>query len=149
MELQKLKGKKLSVVGGFDTKGELTTDPGEILETKRALPIGYWKGAGLSLLLDILATVLSGGLSVQQISQQDSEINVSQVFIAIDISKLQNFSTIDRVLKSIIDDYHASSDGVKQIVFPGERVMAIREENNKNGIPVYKKIWEEIKGLSS
>lgn len=149
MELQKLKGKKLSVMGGFDSKGELTMDPGEILESKRALPIGYWKGAGLSLLLDILATVLSGGLSVHQISQLDSEINVSQVFIAIDMSKLHNFSAIDHVVRSIIDDYHASSDGLKQVVFPGERVMALREENSKNGIPVLKNIWEEIKGLSS
>ena len=149
MELQKLKGKKLSVMGGFDSKGELTMDPGEILESKRALPIGYWKGAGLSLLLDVLATVLSGGLSVHQISQQDSEINVSQVFIAIDMTRLHNFSTIDQIVKNIIADYHASSDGIEQVVFPGERVMALRKENKKNGIPVLGNIWGEIKGLNS
>jgi 3-dehydro-L-gulonate 2-dehydrogenase len=149
LELQKFKGKKLSVIGGFDTRGELTTDPEEILKTNRALPIGYWKGAGLSLLLDILGTILSGGLSVKQISQQSSEINVSQVFIAIDISKLKNFSTINETVKNIIDDYHSSPDGVNQVVFPGERVLALRLENSKNGIPVFKNIWDEIRGLSN
>src|SRR5690606_12554923 len=64
MEMQRLKGGQLPVPGGFDKNGNLSTDPDAILETKRTLPIGYWKGAGLSLLLDLLATVLSGGLSV-------------------------------------------------------------------------------------
>src|SRR5205823_5938788 len=69
LELSKLSGKELSVNGGYDRLGKLTTDPAEIIESKRPLPIGYWKGAGLALLLDILATILSGGLSTFEISQ--------------------------------------------------------------------------------
>ena len=54
-------GKSLQYPGGFNSNGELTTDPDEILKTLRVLPAGYWKGSGLSLMLDILVTILSGG----------------------------------------------------------------------------------------
>ena len=60
-----MEGKDLPFAGGFNKKGELTRNPGEILETERALPIGYWKGAGLSLLLDILAQ--TGSTATKQV----------------------------------------------------------------------------------
>ena len=47
MELTRLRDEKLAVAGGYNKAGELTDDPGEILASRRALPIGYWKGAGM------------------------------------------------------------------------------------------------------
>lgn len=148
MELQQLRHQPLPVPGGFDEKGHLTDDPSAILESKRVLPIGYWKGAGLSLLLDILATILSGGLSVKQISEKEGETNVSQVFIAIDISQLQNFKTIASTINEIITDYKSATSSEKQIVFPGEKVLQTRERNKKRGIPVMKTIWDEVLSLA-
>ncbi|MDP1466090.1 Ldh family oxidoreductase, partial [Klebsiella pneumoniae] len=40
--------KPLPVPGGYDTSGEITTDASEIEKTWRVLPIGFWKGSGLS-----------------------------------------------------------------------------------------------------
>lgn len=57
---------QLSVPGGYDANSNFTTDPAAVLQSKRPLPIGYWKGAGLSLLLELLAVVLSGGLAVRR-----------------------------------------------------------------------------------
>jgi LDH2 family malate/lactate/ureidoglycolate dehydrogenase len=39
-------GRELPLAGGFDVDGELTTDPAAILASRRALPVGYWKGSG-------------------------------------------------------------------------------------------------------
>ncbi|MDB5198516.1 MAG: Malate/L-lactate dehydrogenase [Chitinophagaceae bacterium] len=149
MELAKMKDERLLVNGGYDTSGQLTNNPSEIIASKRALPIGYWKGAGLSLLLDILATILSGGLSTNEISKNDVETALSQVFIAIDISKLNNHSSIASMITNIINDYHHSSpqDEKSRIMYPGERVLETRKNNLANGIPVIKKIWEEIMQL--
>jgi 3-dehydro-L-gulonate 2-dehydrogenase len=148
LELAAMKQEQLPVFGGFDTKGQLTTDPGAIRESRRPLPIGYWKGAGLSLLLDILAAVLSGGLSVHEIAQQKSEMAVSQVFIAIDTNKLGNHSAIAQVVQRIIEDYHQSTpENNKSITFPGERVLLTRNRNLANGIPVLKPVWEQIGAL--
>ncbi len=149
MELAVLKNEHLSVNGGYDMNGELTDEPAAILESKRPLPIGYWKGAGLSLLLDILATVLSGGLAVHEISKKAVEVSLSQVFIAIDINKLGNHSIITKTIEGIIDDYHQSvpAGAKNKITFPGERVMVNRKNNLTNGIPVLKKVWDVITAL--
>lgn len=146
MELAQMKNESFPVYGGYDLKGELTKDPSAILESRRPLPIGFWKGAGLSLLLDILATILSGGWSASEISKREMEYGLSQVFIAIDIRRLGNHSMIPTLLQQIIQDYHQSIplDDNKNITYPGERVMNTRKQNLANGIPVLNDIWEKI-----
>lgn len=149
MEQAKMKNEKLPVYGGYDTSGQLTNVPSEILKTKRALPTGYWKGAGLSLLLDILATILSGGSSTSEISKREIETGLSQVFIAIDISKLGHHSSIPNLIENIINDYHQSATECEKnkIVYPGENVLQTRKQSLAHGIPVLKNIWEEIMRL--
>lgn len=146
IEAASLEGKKLPFGGGFNTNNEITNHPDEILETMRGLPIGYWKGAGLSLLLDILATILSAGLSTKQLGKQEAEHGVSQVFITFDIKKLNNFPVIENTIHEIIADYK-KSEPINQhnsVRYPGERVIEVRKENLKNGIPVNKELWETI-----
>lgn len=148
MDLAVLRNQQLSVPGGYDKNGVLTTDPASIRASERTLPIGYWKGAGLSLLLDILASLLSGGFPVVDLSKQNVENNLSQVFIAFNLSKLKNSNSIPSLLQHIIDDYHQSvPDKNAKILYPGERVLAVREENSKNGIPVIQKVWDEVMAL--
>ncbi len=149
MEAVELEGKELPFAGGFNENGELTTNPGEILEARRPLPIGFWKGAGLSLLLDILSTILSAGLSTHKLSEQEAEYGVSQVFVAIDIKKLSNFPSIENIISEIIDDLKRSmpDESGTEIRYPGENVIQTRAENIKNGIPVIKKVWKEIMEL--
>jgi 3-dehydro-L-gulonate 2-dehydrogenase len=148
MELAALKNQKLSVAGGYDKAGNLTDDPNLILESWRTLPVGYWKGAGLSLLLDVLAAVLSGGLATHQITKKPAEIASSQVFIAIDIAKLGHQSSIAGIINGIIEDYHQSTaiDETRKITFPGERVLQTRQKNSDKGVPVLKSVWAEILG---
>lgn len=142
-------GKQLPFAGGYNNSGQLTTDPAEILESWRILPTGYWKGSSLSLILDILATILSGGISVHNVKSCFSEFGVSQVFMAIDPKKLGNYTTIDRAIESIIDDLHASiaADEKSGVRYPGENLASIREANQKEGIPVKKDIWDTITAL--
>lgn len=146
IEAAKIEGKELSFAGGFNIDDELTKQPAEILETMRGLPIGYWKGAGLSLLIDILATILSAGLSTNELSKQEAEYGVSQIFIAIDIKKLSNFPAIENTISEIIYDFKHSEliDSKTKIRYPGEWVVQTREENMKNGIPVNKDVWKTI-----
>lgn len=149
MEQAKAKGELLAVNGGFDKDGNITNNPAAIIESRRPLPVGYWKGAGLAFLLDVLAAVLSGGLAVHEITSLRKEHRLSQVFICIDVTKLANASLVYQTVKAIVDDYKTSmADGNKEILYPGERVLRTRERNLKEGIPVMKKTWEEIMGFS-
>ncbi len=146
LEVYQLEGKRLPFPGGFNETGELTTDPLEVLVTRRSLPIGYWKGSGLSLLLDIFAATLSGGLSTCEISKLEAEYALSQVFIAFSLKALSSHDNIEKTIKRIINDLKGSVPATQdaEIRYPGENIIRIREINKKNGIPVNKEIWRKI-----
>ncbi len=146
MEMYQQEGKDLPFPGGFNKHGELTKKPGEVLESWRALPIGYWKGAGFSLLLDILATILSGGLATHEISKRGVEYGISQIFMTISLNKLHNFPAIENSIQQIIDDYLQSVPESENatIRFPGESIVKTRKKNLKDGIPVNKEVWDKI-----
>jgi len=139
-------GEQLPVPGGYDGNGKLSTDPTAILESKRVLPIGFWKGSGLTMVLDLLATVLSQGRSTKQITDQAMETGVSQVFIAI---KPQSGQQTDDLIEEIINFTKSSQlvDADKPVSYPGENTLRTRERNLKDGVLVDEKIWEEVKGL--
>src|SRR5690606_23310542 len=109
LEIKKQNNQQLPLPGGYDKDGNLTTDPAATIDSWRPLPIGYWKGAGLSLLLDVLATLLSGGLSTSDVTAQGAERGLSQVFIAIDLRSLHNYTAIGDMLNTILADYHSAT----------------------------------------
>lgn len=146
METIRNNQEKLPYPGGFNKDGELTDDPGEILKSWRPVPIGYWKGSGLSLLLDIFAAVLSGGQATHKVKECESEHGVSQIFIAVSLEKLSNFRHIENTINEVINDLVQSEPESEKasIRYPGESVVKYRMENLANGIPVNRVIWERI-----
>lgn len=118
----RLKGLKLPVPGGYDTKGELTTDTSEIEKTWRVLPMGYWKGSGLSIVLDLIATVLTDGNSVSKIGTFGDEIGLTQIMIAVDPTKFNTVEQTDAIVDEILADVK-SSEPIKEdgeVLYPGE-----------------------------
>ena len=142
-------GKKLPYTGGYNKHGDLTYEPSEILESWRPVPIGYWKGASLSLLLDILAAILSSGLATHEVKSCFSEYNVSQVYIAISLESLPNFPAIDNSIQQIIEDLKNSvpENEFATIRYPGENISKIRAANLQDGIPVIKEVWNKVLSL--
>ncbi|MGD9557609.1 MAG: 3-dehydro-L-gulonate 2-dehydrogenase [Mangrovibacterium sp.] len=141
---------ELPVFGGYDLSGKLTVIPGDILRANRPLPIGYWKGSSLSLMLDILAAILSGGLSTSAVTQQNKhEYGVSQVFVSVSLKKLPGYSSIQETLRQIISDYLSAIPESEQntVRYPGQHLAAIRSRNMEKGIPVHPAVWSRITGL--
>ncbi|MCU1324100.1 MAG: Malate/L-lactate dehydrogenase [Acidobacteriaceae bacterium] len=137
----------LPVDGGFDTDGNITRDAAAIQASWRPLPIGYWKGSGLSLVLDMLAAMLSGGKSTHDIPNDPSrESGISQVFIAIDSSNLATAQELARIADSIIDNLHDAprADPNRPIRYPGEQTLQLRAENLRLGVPVDPDIWQKL-----
>jgi 3-dehydro-L-gulonate 2-dehydrogenase len=149
LEIYQLENRQLPYPGGFNDSGELTVSPAEIITTRRVLPVGYWKGSGLSLLLDLFAATLSGGLSTHEISQKQTEYALSQVFIAISLEKLSNSESIEKTIHSIIKNLKKSSPAEPgaEIRYPGENIVRLREKNRRDGIPVNEDIWRSILDL--
>jgi 3-dehydro-L-gulonate 2-dehydrogenase len=146
LNLYKSKNEQLPLPGGYDSEGNLTTDPGAIIESTRPLPIGFWKGSGLSLVLDLLATVLSQGRSTADVTNAGSESGVSQVFICIQPDGGVKTETI---IEEIIN-YTKSSRPEKEggaIYYPGENTLRTREKSLKEGVWVDEKIWAKVQSL--
>jgi len=140
----KVRGEILPVFGGYDLKGQLSNDPGKIIESQRGLPIGFWKGSGLSLMVDLLLTALSGGRSTAEITRSKNESGVSQCFICIKQPQLH-----DSLINEIIRFTKTSSlptDSTK-VYYPGEKTLSRRKEHTAKGIPVNEKVWQQVLNL--
>ena len=146
LESTRLAGRQLPVPGGCDEDGQPTTDPAAIEKSGRALPIGYWKGSGLSILLDLIATLLSGGNAVHTIGTFGDEIGLTQIMIAIDPTKFGTVEENDAVISAILADIKASTparpDG--EVRWPGEGMLRTIKENRELGVPVVEEIWESV-----
>lgn len=142
----KLKGLQLPVPGGYDTKGQLTTDPAEIEKTWRVLPMGYWKGSGISIALDLIATVLSNGNSVHTIGTFGDEVGLTQIMIAIDPSKANSTELTDQIVNDIIADIKSSEPAQEggKVLYPGEPETLTIQDNMENGIPVIEEKWNQV-----
>jgi 3-dehydro-L-gulonate 2-dehydrogenase len=139
------KGQLLPVDGGFDAEGHLTRDPAAIEASQRPLPIGYWKGSGLAMMLDLVAALLSGGLATHQIPIDPvRETGLSQVFIAVNLAQLQSAEESARTADAIVDSVLASGASVR---YPGQQVLKIRAENLAVGLPVREELWNDLRRL--
>lgn len=139
-------GKELPVEGGYNREQKLTKNAAEILETHQSIPIGYWKGSGLSLALDLIAATLAGGRTARMVGDLPEETELSQVFFAVDLDsfpdKEQLLSNIDDTLRDLKTSAPVSPD--RPVYYPGENMMKTREENMRLGIPVDETIWNKV-----
>ena len=142
------RNQQLPFPGGFDAEGHLTTDPAAISATERALPIGLWKGSGLSLTLDLIAAMLSGGLSTHEIPRDSlKESALSQFFLAIDPTHLAaDLTALNATADAVLANLRAATpaDPAKPVRYPGEQTLATREENLRLGVPVEDDLWQQL-----
>jgi len=136
--------KLLPVNGGFDENGLLTRDPGTIRVSRRSLPIGYWKGSGLSIMLDMLTAGLSGGKSVAQITKDGPEYAMSQFFLCFDAKSI-DINTLEEIISFTREQN--DSDSGSTVRYPGEHTLATRIKAESEGIPVNEKIWQDVRAL--
>jgi len=138
--------KELSYYGGYDSKGNLTKNASEIRNGGRHMPIGYWKGSSLTIVLDFLAAILSGGRTTHDLGKNSNiDTGMSQVFIAIDPKTFGNESFQQNLIDETLENFKAYSVGEPDSIrYPGEGVLARRKNNLKNGISIEKEIWDQI-----
>ena len=139
-----LAGKKLAHPGGYDDEGKLSVDPSAIMQSKRMLPVGLWKGSGLSLMMDVLVSVLSDGKTVSGITSSGNEFGVSQFFICISPDHID-----EHIIEEIIS-YAKSSAVIEEdssIRYPGESTLRTRQQSMEKGVSVNDEIWKKVREL--
>lgn len=150
LESYRKRGEMLPVDGGFDTEGNLTRDPAAIERSWRPLPVGYWKGSGLSVVLDMVAATMAMGCATHQIAPDPlREAGVSQIFFALNPAGLGPAAQAEQIADGVVAslDNCRPADPNRKVRYPGEQTLRIREENLRLGLPVEPAVWAEIMGM--
>ena len=147
LERYRLADKELPLPGGYDESGELTCNPGDIEKTRRLLPMGYWKGCAFSVVLDLIAAVMSGGFSTCQVGKNVTDVHcLCQIFIALDPKLNPNAEAIvEETLENVRASDRANTD--EAVRCPGDGMHAKRKDNLKNGIPIDERVWNILQSL--
>lgn len=149
LEVYKRSGRPLPVDGGLNKDQQPTKNAAEILETHESYPIGYWKGSGLSLALDLIASALAGGRTTRQVGELPLETELSQVFICINLDSLPDKENIAANVEATLRDMETSTpvEEGRPVHFPGAHMAEVRSDNMENGIPVEDAIWQQVLAL--
>ena len=99
------------------------------------------------MVLDMIAAMTALGKATHQLSTDPLlETGLSQVFLAVSPLALGSEVETDKIADEIVDSVRKSppAESGKPLRYPGERVLRIRAENRRLGIPVDPSIWEQI-----
>jgi LDH2 family malate/lactate/ureidoglycolate dehydrogenase len=118
------------------------------------LPMGEYKGAGLALMLGLLAGVLNGaafGRDVVDFNADDkSATNTGHFIIVVDIARFLPLDTFKTEVDRHVADLRASNrlPGVEEIRLPGDRRAQCRTERSRDGVPLPKPLIALLDKLS-
>lgn len=147
LEIMAQEGKMLDTPCGYDEEGNETSDPAEIVRSGLMMPMALWKGSALSIMIDLMAAMLSGGRTSLEIGDpSQGERGMSQVFICLNPAAMGDMDARQGAMEKTIAYLNALEprDGKHGVHAPGENLAATRERNMKNGIPVTEATWEKI-----
>ena len=143
-------GELLPSDGGYDEKGVPTRDAQVIARTRQLLPMGLWKGSGLAIMLDAMGAVLAAGKTTPEVTALPNETDMTQVFIAIDLSRVAPDADQRRaIIDYLLQDLNATRPFVpgEPVSAPGQRMVERRLRSDKEGIFVDAEIWRKVLAL--
>jgi uncharacterized oxidoreductase len=110
------------------------------------LPMGDYKGFGLSLFCEILGGIMSGGTTIQPNHERLGGVINNMMSVIIDPKHLVKNSSLNDELEHLIH-YIKSSPSTKKdfpVVLPGELERKKRSHRLKNGITIDDETFEQI-----
>jgi len=147
----KAAGKELPPGVALTADGEPTTDPAL---AKVPTPVGGAKGAGMSLVFEMLASGLVANPIVPAYhsgAKEGKRHRQNAFLLAVDIAA---FLPLDEFTATIDDTVDAIkslplSDGTGEILVPGERGRRSHAGRAASGIPLGPKVWRELTAIAA
>ena len=152
-KVQSYAEKKEELPSGWalDKNGLATTDPSKVLSL---LPIGSYKGFGLSMALDILCSLLTGmdygpNVSAMFGNSMSKKRNLGHFLIAINIANFVNIKVFKTRLQQIMDDLRREpADGLAEVLVAGDPEKKMFKKRNKLGLPLDDKLFNILSKLA-
>ncbi|MEZ4521758.1 MAG: Ldh family oxidoreductase [Thermomicrobiales bacterium] len=134
----------------FDSRGNETTDPASAMDGP-LVPMGMFKGTGLSIFTDVLCGVLTGAAFGGALYSQADNHDVGHMLIAIDIERFLAYDDFIRRMDSYCAELKASdlADGFNEILLPGEIEHRRAVERLSNGIDLDSEVYETLRDLAT
>jgi L-2-hydroxycarboxylate dehydrogenase (NAD+) len=143
------RGEPMPVGWMIDRFGQPLTDP-KRAEEGFLMPIGGYKGYGLSLIVGVLAGTLNGaamGKDVIDFNHDDTTTtNTGQAVMAIDLNAFGDVADFKARVDRVVRDLRSSErmPDVERIWMPGEQSHARRAANERDGIPMPSALLKQL-----
>lgn len=151
LEIMAQEGGMLDTPCGYDTEGNLTCDPAKIIESGLMLPMAMWKGSALSIMIDLMTSMLSLGRTSLEIGKpSDGEAGMSQMFICMNPAAVVDMEKAEEQMERSIEFLNSlqPKGGRGGVHAPGQNLEKTRARNREHGIPVTEGTWQKILDLS-
>lgn len=151
LEIMAQEGGMLDTPCGYDTDGNLTNDPQKIVESGLMTPMALWKGSALSIMIDLMVSMLSLGRTSLAIgTPADGEKGMSQMFVCMNPAAVIDMDKAEAQMEKTIAFLNSlePKDGVHGVHAPGENLERTRARNRECGIPVTEDTWQKIVNAS-
>lgn len=153
-------GRKVPLGWGMDAEGKPCDDPNVIMKEGALLPLGGLgevfgghKGYGLAVMVEIFTAVLSGAAMLREVGQTEAPkpANVGHFFMAVDIARFMPAEEFKRRMERLRDNLKNAPlhPEFERIWLHGEKSYLTSLRRMEEGIPIYKKVMEEMRTIAS
>ncbi len=153
VRLKAQRGEPMPVGWMIDREGKPLTDP-KRADEGHLLPIGDYKGSGLSLIIGLLAGALNraaiGRDVVDFVKEAGKPTNTGQAIAALSIEAFLPPADFKRAVDRLIRDIRNSPrlPGVERILLPGEQSHSKLLDRRAHGVPVPKALRESLDSVA-
>lgn len=134
-----------------DNKGEIVTNSRNAVAL---LPMGGYKGYGLSLMVEILSSLLTGmpyGRNISRMLPSNKNKRfLGHCFIALDVAHFQPLLIFKKRMKLLLDSLRGvkPAKGVSRVLVAGDPEKIVSAERSRKGIPVPPELVEQLNDLA-
>lgn len=144
-------GKPLPEGIAVDSQGNNILDARE-LDKGTLLPFGGAKGYGMTLMIEILSSVLTGAVLSTKVNSMFKKFSGSgkngHFFLAIDLSQMTSPELFSARLESLFNTVRSSGSTEGDVLVPGDTRWLRQQENKELGIPIDPLTFSKLEKLS-
>jgi L-2-hydroxycarboxylate dehydrogenase (NAD+) len=147
------RGEQMPVGWMIGKDGKPLTDP-KRMDEGHLLPIGDYKGSGLSLIVGLLAGALNRAALGRDVVDFTKDIgsptNTGQAIAAISVDAFMPASDFKRYVDQVIRDIRSSQKlpGVERIWLPGEQSHTKLQDRRAHGVPIPKTLRDSLNAVA-
>lgn len=119
------------------------------MASRKVLPMGEHKGAGLALMLELMTAALAAGSLCYEIAfgAGGLDTGTSKIFIALDVDAFNERDVFFGRVDDLLAHLKSASTDENEILYPGERGWRTRDRYLSEGVPILEHVVAQLAAL--